>query len=1108
MIGPTRFVDALQQAGVRFVSGVPDSLLREVCRAIDASLPVDRHVIAANEGGAVALAAGHHLATGTVPLVYLQNSGLGNAVNPLTSLVDPDVYALPLVLLIGWRGQPGVPDEPQHLVQGRVTPGLLDALAIPYRTLDADEAAALDAARWAVREAGRRSGPVALLVTRGAFAAADAADAADAAGIDGGVRTLTRADAIAVIADALHASSAIVASTGMIGRELDAYRRERDEPPGRDFLCIGSMGHASQIALGVALARPERLVVCLDGDGAALMHLGGLATIAAASPRNLVHIVLNNGTHDSVGGQPTAAPTIDLPAVARAVGYARVRGPVETADTVTEAVRALQMQEGPCFLDVRVARGAKGSVGRPTEVPQRAKEGFARHLRTAPGTALGIEPAIERAVELVQHRMHEANVFETAQIKNRIAIYRHVARQRNLALGTFGARAVDMFTLRSPEAVEVFKSGMSSRVPAALLGLTSNKELTKVWLAAHDVLVARGGVATDVEQGLRWFATLGRDVAVKPILGTKGRGISVGLRTESEFRSAFERAKRFNSTVLVEEMIRGIDLRVVVIGDRVCAAVWRIPAHVVGDGRSSVQQLVAEKNDERAKNPYLGHMPLRLDANARRVLRDQGLTDDSVPASGRRVYLTMMANLSSGGDSVNVLDTLHPGVIRMIERAAAAIGHGLYLGFDVLLEHLDRAPEEQRCIVCEVNTNAGPNPARYPGYGAPFDVADAIAADVLEAGSKAAAQRHEATFTLAGVTNREGFETWLAEQAGSAVETALSDDAGGLHAHLAGRFRRVEQVAESLWRWRGPGGERIDAVRRSSPPIPPGSASLPAMVRPTAAPSPPGDTLEAALTPVGVSAEDPESVLLQAAFGRRGWRMQPRRARWYLIDDGTRTGLCYSVHASVAAQRLARLRFPLLRWLGDAGLPTPRHAVFARRERAAALAYLRRRGAPQRLRRSWERARWCLEGVDEAALTAAWRPWPRRLKAMVLEDDVAGVPVGFLVIAGRADLLPPSRGATHAPHPSWKGTAERVAAALPGVDLALVWLRVDDPSAVAETVGWTVVDVDPEPALHRLDALAPGTAAAAADRVVQELYLTNRSFWFAGAKPSTSLEQR
>jgi len=378
MIDPKRFALAVREAGVTFVCGVPDSLLRHALTALVDAFGPERHAGAVNEGAAVALAAGRHLASGELPLVYLQNSGLGNAVNPLLSLADPEVYALPLLLLVGWRGEPEVPDEPQHRTQGRVTPALLDAMGIPTRVVDDDEPAALAALRWAATEARARSAPVALLVRAGSFAEAErAARPASAARPP---PPLTRERAIERIAATLPADASVVASTGMIARELYEHRRRAGESGAGDFLTVGSMGHASHIALGIAAARPERTVVCLDGDGAVLMHMGALAAVGTSGAANYLHVVLNNGAHDSVGGQPTLAFEVDLAAVARACGYRQAVGGVVDADALEAQLRSLLAATGPSFLEVRVAPGARADLGRPRETPLENKRAFMRRL--------------------------------------------------------------------------------------------------------------------------------------------------------------------------------------------------------------------------------------------------------------------------------------------------------------------------------------------------------------------------------------------------------------------------------------------------------------------------------------------------------------------------------------------------------------------------------------------------------------------------------------------------------------------------------------------------------------------------------------------------------
>lgn len=377
MISPRQFHQALQDAGVEFFAGVPDSLLKEFGAYVDAALPSDRHLITASEGAAVALASGYHLATGTTPLVYLQNSGLGNMVNPLLSLADPEVYAIPMVLLIGWRGEPGIKDEPQHVKQGRVTPAMLDAMGIPHATLDpAQDAAEIsEVTRRAVEQAHQASGPVALLVRAGVFEKSDIKRPS----ADG--FALSREATIAQIIDILPASATIVSTTGKISRELYELRKTEKQGHAADFLTVGSMGHASQIALGISIGKPEKLVVCLDGDGAVIMQMGGLTSIGTTAPKKFVHIILNNGAHESVGGQPTAAFKSDLSGIARAAGYRNVPTAVSTEATLAETLEQLLVLDGPSLLEIKLSTGSRSDLGRPQETPRENKNIFMERLR-------------------------------------------------------------------------------------------------------------------------------------------------------------------------------------------------------------------------------------------------------------------------------------------------------------------------------------------------------------------------------------------------------------------------------------------------------------------------------------------------------------------------------------------------------------------------------------------------------------------------------------------------------------------------------------------------------------------------------------------------------
>ncbi len=375
MTSPRVFFDKLFELGVDFFTGVPDSLLKEFCSYVDAVLPAESHIIAANEGTAVGIAAGYQLATGHLPLVYLQNSGLGNTVNPLLSLADTEVYSVPMIIMVGWRGAPGEKDEPQHLKQGRVTEAMLDAMEIPYRILADNEDEALAHARWAAETAKERSGPVALLVRKGAFRTSEAKRDTGPPG-----DLLTREEAIFAVTEALPADSTIVATTGMISRELYEQRQRVGDDGASDFLTVGSMGHASQIALGLSNALPDRRIVCLDGDGAVLMHMGGLATVGALGRGDFLHIVLNNGAHDSVGGQPTVAFDVSLTGVAKACGYRHALGPIKTVDNIAAALTELGAKDGCRLLEIHVARGSRADLGRPKDTPLANKQKFVERL--------------------------------------------------------------------------------------------------------------------------------------------------------------------------------------------------------------------------------------------------------------------------------------------------------------------------------------------------------------------------------------------------------------------------------------------------------------------------------------------------------------------------------------------------------------------------------------------------------------------------------------------------------------------------------------------------------------------------------------------------------
>lgn len=368
------FIADLRRHHISFFAGVPDSLLQPLCAVLE-GLPPSQHVIAANEGNAVAMAAGHFLATGGPGAVYFQNSGLGNAVNPLMSLADPEVYAIPMLLVIGWRGQPGVKDEPQHAKQGRVTQAMLEAMEIPAWVLDKD-ADAHQLVDKACQAMAGRHGPVALVVAKGAFGPSRAVERWEH-------YALRREDALRHVVGLLPQGALVVSTTGHISRELYEYREATGEP-GADFLTVGSMGHASSIALGVATDWPDRLVACLDGDGAALMHMGAMAVIGQHRPKNLLHVVLNNGAHDSVGGQPTAGFSCDLTKIALACGYATAEE-AQTVRGIDLALEKILAGPGPAFLEIRICRGARKDLGRPKTSPIHNRDAFMAALSARQG---------------------------------------------------------------------------------------------------------------------------------------------------------------------------------------------------------------------------------------------------------------------------------------------------------------------------------------------------------------------------------------------------------------------------------------------------------------------------------------------------------------------------------------------------------------------------------------------------------------------------------------------------------------------------------------------------------------------------------------------------
>ena len=365
----------VQIIGADFFTGVPDSQLKPLCNYLMHTYGIDRrhHLIAANEGNCAAIAAGYHLATGRVPAVYMQNSGEGNIINPLASLLNEKVYAIPMIFIIGWRGEPGIHDEPQHIYQGEITESLMtlmgvSSFVISKETSEQEVMTAMDGFQKLLAE-GK---DVAFVIRRGALTYDEPVEYANR-------YTMNREEIIRHIT-AVSGTDPIISTTGKASRELFEIRTADGESHERDFLTVGSMGHASSIALGVALHKPGTRVWCVDGDGAALMHLGAMAVIGSQKPSNLVHVVINNEAHETVGGMPTAAASADLAGIAKACGYPYAVCVNTFADLDRELNEAKE-RNALSFLEVKSSIGARSDLGRPTTTALENKENFMAFLK-------------------------------------------------------------------------------------------------------------------------------------------------------------------------------------------------------------------------------------------------------------------------------------------------------------------------------------------------------------------------------------------------------------------------------------------------------------------------------------------------------------------------------------------------------------------------------------------------------------------------------------------------------------------------------------------------------------------------------------------------------
>lgn len=361
--------------GSDFYTGVPDSQLKALCNYLMREYGIDQkhHIIAANEGNCTALAAGYHLATGKVPVVYMQNSGEGNIINPVASLLNDKVYAIPVVFIVGWRGEPGIHDEPQHIYQGEVTVKLLEDMDIKPFVIGKDTTdEEVEAAMEEFKDILLKGKDVAFVIRKGALS------------YDGKVKyennnTMVREEIIQHIVK-VSGEDPIVSTTGKASRELFETRVANGQSHKYDFLTVGSMGHSSSIALGVAINKPDTRVWCVDGDGAVLMHMGSMAVLGANAPKNMIHVVINNGAHETVGGMPTVASKIDLVAIAKACGYPYAVS-VDSFDALDAELEAAKERNELSLIEVKCSIGARDDLGRPTTTALENKKNFMEYLR-------------------------------------------------------------------------------------------------------------------------------------------------------------------------------------------------------------------------------------------------------------------------------------------------------------------------------------------------------------------------------------------------------------------------------------------------------------------------------------------------------------------------------------------------------------------------------------------------------------------------------------------------------------------------------------------------------------------------------------------------------
>ena len=372
MIKPETFVKYLQKEGINFFCGVPDSLLKEICFFINENLGSKYHKITANEGSAISLATGYYLATNKVPLVYLQNSGLGNAINPLLSLCDKSVYKIPMILLIGWRGEPGSIDEPQHIKHGEIQETFLKTIDVPYEIID-NKFLDYSLISNLINKSKKESRPIALIIKKNTFSNFKIKSKSTA-----NINLMLREKVLKEILSSEIKNEIFVTTTGKTSREFYELRKKNNQILNKDFLTVGSMGHCSQIALGISMFNKND-VYCIDGDGSVIMHMGSLAINGTSKLKNFKHIILNNGSHESVGGQPTVGKEINFTKIAKNCGYKKSKK-VSNFIELKKGIKWLHENKGPLLLEILIKNGSRSNLGRPQESPYINKINFMNNI--------------------------------------------------------------------------------------------------------------------------------------------------------------------------------------------------------------------------------------------------------------------------------------------------------------------------------------------------------------------------------------------------------------------------------------------------------------------------------------------------------------------------------------------------------------------------------------------------------------------------------------------------------------------------------------------------------------------------------------------------------